>query len=362
MISYEEFRRLHSRYVAKKRLFIVLCVLVTAVAVLVEIGTGTYEMSFSRSIGLFADHLLGVDPVDRQTAFDMGVVWDRVPTALGGIGIGAILGACGCAMQSSMKNPLADPYLTGISSGASLGVALVGVLGISVANGLAYDVTVAVNAFVFSLIPAAVMIFFTLVKRDLSTSGVLLVGIAVMFIFNAMTTVLKFYAPDSTMADLYYWNVGSINPIDWSNYLLVIAAAVVCLIVLQYYARRLNVLTLNDASVQTLGIDPRRIRTVLLAIVSLFTALAVCFTGTIGFVGLVAPHMCRMFLGSDNRYLLPASAMAGAMILLVSDCIAKNLTAGGLPSGVVTALIGGPVFMFLLYKQRRSDWRWHRGR
>lgn len=356
MISYEEFRRQHSKYISRKRLFIVLCLIITMVAVFIEIGTGKYEITFSRSIDLFIDHILGVEPVDKQTAFDESVVWDRIPSAIGGIGIGAMLGACGCAMQSSMKNPLADPYLTGISSGASLGVTLVGVLGFTVVSGMAYDTLVAINAFVFSLIPAAVMIFFTLFRRDMSTSGVLLIGIAVMFMFNAMTTVLKYYAPDSTMADLYYWNVGSINPIGWDNYLLVIAAAIVCVVVLQLFSKKLNVLTLNDANVQTLGVDPRRVRTWLLALVSLFTALAVCFTGTIGFIGLVAPHVCRMFLGSDNRYLLPASAMAGAMILLVSDCVAKNLTTGGLPSGVITALIGGPVFMLLLYKQRKSDW------
>lgn len=355
-VTYGEFRAAYSKYLSRKRLFILACVAVTVLAVLVEIGTGKYEISFSRSISLFIDHILGTAPADAQTAFDDSVVWDRIPSAIGGIGIGAMLGACGCAMQSSMKNPLADPYLTGISSGASLGVTVAGVLGITLITGAAYDTLVAVNAFVFALIPAAVMIFFTLFRKDMSTSGVLLIGIAVMFLFNALTTLLKYYAPDSTLADLYYWNVGSINPIGWDNYLLVIIAAIACITVLQLFSKKLNVLTLNDANVQTLGVDPRRVRTWLLALVSLFTALAVCFTGTIGFIGLVAPHICRMFLGSDNRYLLPASAMAGAMILLVSDCVAKNLTTGGLPSGVITALIGGPVFMLLLYRQRRSDW------
>lgn len=356
MISYEEFRKSHSDYIRKKRLFIIACVAVTILAVFLEIGTGKYEISFAYSMELFINHLIGVVPTDAQMAFDDSVVWDRVPTAIGGIGIGAMLGACGCAMQSSMKNPLADPYLTGISSGASLGVTLAGVLGFTLVSGLAYDTLVAINAFVFSLIPAAVMIFFTLFKKNMSTSGVLLVGIAVMFMFNAFTTLLKYYAPESTVADLYYWNVGSINPIDWDNYLLILASAAACIIILQFFSKKLNVLTLNDANVQTLGIDPRRIRTWLLILVSLFTAVAVCFTGTIGFIGLVAPHLCRMFLGSDNRYLLPASAMSGAMILLLSDCAAKLLTTGGLPSGVITALIGGPVFMFLLFKQRKSDW------
>ena len=130
----------------------------------------------------------------------------------------------------------------------------------------------------------------------------------------------------------------------------------VSVVALQYFSRQLNVLTMNDASAQMLGVDPRRVRTYLLVLVSLFTAVAVCYTGTIGFVGLVGPHICRMFLGSDNRYLLPASAMAGAMILLAADCIAKNVTMAGLPAGVVTALIGGPVFLFLLIRQRKSDW------
>ena len=135
-----------------------------------------------------------------------------------------------------------------------------------------------------------------------------------------------------------------------------IFAAIVCIIAVQYFARQLNVLTLNDANAQTLGINPRMTRTYLLALVSLFTAAAVCYTGTIGFIGLVAPHVCRMFLGSNNKYLIPASAASGAMILLLADCLAKNVTMAGLPVGVITSLIGGPVFLLLLIKQRKSIW------
>lgn len=354
--TYDEFKTRHSRYIMKKRLFIIACMVVTILAIFVEVGTGQYEISFSRSLELFLNHIRGIEPTTPLDIYEDSIVWDRLPTAIGAIGVGAILGICGCAMQSSMKNPLADPYMTGISSGASLGVALMLVMGISMVGSTNHDVAVMANAFLFSLIPAGAMVFFTVINKNLSTNGIILVGIAVMFIFNAMTTVLKYYATDVDLAELYYWNIGSVNPINWSNYYVVIAAAIACVILLQYFARQLNVLTMNDASAQMLGINPRNTRIILLVLVSLFTAIAVCYTGTIGFVGLVGPHVCRMFLGSDNKYLLPASAMSGAMILLVADCIAKNVTMAGLPAGVITAVIGGPVFLLLLIRQRKNIW------
>jgi len=356
MESFDDFIVRRKRYLFRKRLFIIICAVITAIAIILEIGSGKYDITFGKSLDLFIKHLQGVAPEDAATRLADSVVWGRVPRALGAIGIGAILGMCGCAMQSSMKNPLADPYLTGIASGASLGVALVIILGVSVAASDSYDLAVMANAFIFALIPAGVMVFFTLVKRDLSTSGVMLVGIAVMFFFNAITTMLKYIATDTALADIYYWNVGTINNINWSNYLYILGFSVVCLVILQYFSRQLNILTLNDENAQTLGVDPRKVRTYLLVVVSLFTAIAVSYTGTIGFVGLVGPHVCRMFLGSDNKYLIPASAMSGAMILLAADCLAKNLTMGGLPVGVITSLVGGPLFLFLLVKQKKNIW------
>ncbi len=355
MESFEEYKSKYSRHVNKKRLFIIICVILTVVAIIIEIGTGKYEVSVATSLQLFIDKILGTEITDEKTLYIQGIVWDRLPRALGGMAVGAILGVCGCAMQSSMKNPLADPYTTGISSGASLGAALIIIAGISI-TGASYMMATVLNAFIFALIPAGVMIFFTVVRRNLSTNGVILIGIAVMFFFNAITTLLKYYATDSSLTEIYYWSVGTITKLDWDSYYLMIFAAIVCIIAVQYFARQLNVLTLNDANAQTLGINPRMTRTYLLALVSLFTAAAVCYTGTIGFIGLVAPHVCRMFLGSNNKYLIPASAASGAMILLLADCLAKNVTMAGLPVGVITSLIGGPVFLLLLIKQRKSIW------
>lgn len=354
-MTFEKFRKEQSRYISRKRLFIIGCAIITVFALFAEIGTGKYEITLQRAIELFLDHIMDMTPTNSQDAFDMDVVWDRVPTAIGGIGIGAILGCCGCVMQSSMKNPLADPYLTGIASGASFGATLYLLCDISVLSTDSYDLGMGANAFVFALIPATVMIFFSIIKKKMSTGGILLVGIAVMFFFNAITTLIKYYSDANSLADLYYWNVGSINPINWNNYLIVVAVAILCLITMQLFSRKLNILTLNDGNARTLGVDPRRTRMLLMILVSLFTSVAVCFTGTISFIGLVAPHVCRIFLGSDNRFLLPASAMAGAMILLLADCVAKNLTMAGLPAGVITSLIGGPVFLILLMK-RKSSW------
>ena len=190
----------------------------------------------------------------------------------------------------------------------------------------------------------------------MSPTSVILIGIAVMYIFSACTTLMRYFADDVLLADMYYWSVGTLEKATWGNAWFMVMGAALGIILIQFMARDLNILTVTGKNSDTLGITAKRVRTCILAIVSLVTALMVCFTGTIGFVGLIAPHVSRMFIGSDNRYLVPASAAMGAMIMLGADCLSKSITSTGLPVGVITAAIGGPVFLLLLIKQRRSDW------
>ena len=351
-MSYEGFSQEYSRYLFRKRIFILACIAVSAVAFVCELGLGAYHISFTDSLRILWEHISG--NITDPDADD--VVWNlRLPRALAGAAVGAGLGVCGCAMQSSLKNPLADPYTTGISSGASFGACLAIIAGFSVAHYHG-DAAVVINAFLFALIPAALMIVFSSVKKGTSPSSVILIGIAVMYIFSACTTMMKYYADDALLADMFYWSVGTLEKAVWDNVWFMVFGAVLGVILIQLMAGDLNVLTVTGKNSDTLGITARTVRIRTLVIVSLVTALMVCFTGTIGFVGLIAPHVSRMFIGSDNRYLVPASAAMGMMILLCADCAAKSITMAGLPVGVITSLIGGPVFLFLLIKQRKSDW------
>jgi len=284
------------------------------------------------------------------------IVWDRnLPRAIGGVAVGAILGVGGAVMQSIVKNPLADPYTTGISSGAMLGVTVYLVLGISVIPFAGGDLAQIANAFVFALIPAAVIIFVSSFKKT-SPVMMVLIGIGVMYIFTASTTLLKFTASSDTIAEIYIWGVGSIGKITWDNVPVILIAMVFLITVGMLLSKSINILTAGDKSAMSLGVNPTRMRLICLIAVSVATAVAVCFTGTIGFVGLVSPHIARMTVGSNIRYLIPCSAAVGGFMLIAADCIARNAGTTGLPVGVITALVGSPLFIYFLIRQKKSAW------
>jgi len=340
----------------RRLIFVGACVAVIFVLVILNISIGLYHISFADSYRVFIDHLNGVVPETMKEIREDHIIFNqRVPRAIAGVCVGATLAVAGAAMQSSLKNPLADPYTTGISSGASLGVWLFVSLGISILPGLAGDTGMIVNAFVFSLIPAGAIIFFSRVFNTSPTS-VILIGISIMYVFSACSSLIKLYADPDDLEIVYRWGLGNLGSATWDNLVYMVAASVIATVTMTVMSRRLNILSMNDESVKSLGIDPKRERAVVLLIVSLCTAIVVCFTGTIGFVGLVIPHIIRIFLGSNNTYLVPASAMVGALFLLAADSVAKVAGTYDLPVGVITSLVGGPMFLYILIKQRRKTW------
>ncbi|UAL07418.1 MAG: iron ABC transporter permease [Candidatus Methanogranum gryphiswaldense] len=338
-------------------MFVILCLVIAFLAMGLELSFGKYDIGFIESYRILIDHILGVVPISEAEKMKDYVIWDlRFPRAIAGLAVGAGLGVCGAAMQSALKNPLADPYTTGIASGASFGACLAIILGISLIPGLYSESATMMNAFIFALIPAAMIIIISKFKKNITPAAMVLIGIAVMYIFTAATTMLKVTASEESLAEIYIWNIGTLGKASWSNVWYMVVAALLGIIAFQILAKKLNVLVMCDQGAITLGVNPKKTRLITLGIVSLVTAVLVGFTGTIGFVGLVAPHVVRIFLGSDNKYLIPASAAFGAMMLLLADCIAKSAGSTGLPVGTITALIGGPLFLYLLIKQSKSAW------
>ncbi len=352
--SASDLKNAYYHYLSRKVVFVIVCIVISFVAFGLELSTGAYEIGFLESYQTLIDHLLGNIPPEEIGVGKDHVVWDlRLPRAIAGLAVGAALGVCGAAMQSSMKNPLADPYTTGIASGASFGAALAIILGFSLMSGALRDVAIVVNAFVFSLVPAGLIILISKFKTSVSPSTMILIGISVMYFFTAATTFMKLTASEESLAEIYMWNVGTLGKAGWDNVAFLTGMSIVGIAFMIYFSKKLNILTTSDKNAISLGVNAKQTRLVVLAIVSLVTAAMVAFTGTIGFVGLVCPHVARLFLGSDNRYLVPASAAFGAMLLLCADCVAKNVGTG-LPVGTITALVGGPLFLYMLLKQARK--------
>ena len=259
-------------------------------------------------------------------------------------------------MQSMMRNPLADPYTIGVSSGASLGATLSIVLGLSVVPFLDPQSSIIANAFLFSLVPVAVILLVTRFRRTTPTM-MILSGIAVMYVFSATTQLVMLTADPDALAEAYEWGVGTLGKAKWTNIGIVIAISAAGMAILSMMSRSLNIVSAGDRCARSLGVDSNRVRILCMVVISVVTAAIVSFTGTIGFVGLISPHVARIFLGSDNRFLIPASAAFGGLLLMLADCAAKVAGPTGLPVGVITALVGGPLFLILLVRMRKDAWR-----
>lgn len=353
-LSEEEVVENYHHYLWKKVLFILICVAISVVVAGYAMTVGTYDIGFFECYRIIFDHIIGNPPIGEIAEQKDYVIWTvRMPRVLAGMIAGMGLACAGAVMQSCMKNPLADPYTTGISSGASFGATVAMIAGVTFVSG---EFSTVLNAFIFSLVPTAAIVVISSVKRA-SPTTIILAGIAIMYIFNAMTTLLMLMADPNDLADVYAWQVGSLGITTWSDIPIMGVVTVIGFAIMWALSGKINVLTSGDENAKTLGIDADRLRILCLVVVSLVAAAIVSFTGIIGFVGLVCPHVARMFIGSDNRYLLPASAAFGVAMLLIADLIGRTIIAPAvLQVGVITAFIGGPMLIYLLIKQKKEVW------
>lgn len=348
----EDYHRKQKR----SRTWCIVLLLVTIAITVYSICVTQYHISFDRAWELLVNKLNGVEPIDYWDRLETSIVFDSLtPRGIGAVLVGAVLGMSGTIMQSIVRNPIADPYTTGISSGALLGVTVSIALGINVIPIMDSDLSMMGTAFVFALIPCFIIMLLS-TRHKVTSTMMVLIGVAVMYMFNAISTLLRYTTTDEKIAEIFNWTVGMLGGLKWES-LPVLACALVLLIVFSYlYNRTLNVLSADDRLCTSLGINPQRMRLISMAVVAVATAIAVCYVGTIGFVGLVAPHIARIFVGSNHTILMPASAIIGAFILIAADSVARIATPTGVPVGVITSLVGGPLFLYILMRQKKSAW------
>jgi len=208
---------------------------------------------------------------------------------------------------------------------------------------------------VFSLIPVAIVLMISR-NRKMTPTKIILVGIAIMYVFSAVSTLLMLTADSETLADVYSWRVGTLSNIAWGHVGVILVFVVAGIAYLMFNNRKYNLMMAGDNCAQSMGIDTKRTTLTSMTVISLITAAVVSFTGTIGFVGLVGPHIARIFVGSESKYLIPASAAFGAAFLLIADCISRVSGTYGLPVGVISAIIGCPLFVIILVKMRSKEW------
>lgn len=350
-ISFSEEMETYRRRTLLKILFIAVCVIGVLLVAGYTLTIGDYPIGFWHSYEVLWNHIIG-NPIDANEDF---IIWRvRLPRIFTGILAGIGLAICGAVMQSILKNPLADSYTTGVSSGASFGATLAIACGFSVVDAGGYAIVA--NAFVFSLIP--VMVILSVAKmRGASPVTMIMAGIAIMYVFNATTTLIKLSVSDATLSSIFDWSVGSLDNSSWQQVYIMGVFVIAGSIVMQLSARKLNVLSTGDESAKSIGINSNRLRMLCMFVVSLIAASIVSFTGMIGFIGLVCPHIVRLILGSDNRYLIPASAAFGAVLLTAADLVGRTVIAPDMiPVGVITSFIGGPLFLWLIIKKKKEVW------
>ena len=281
-------------------------------------------------------------------------VWHlRLPRIAWAIAAGFGLGISGAAMQAILRNPLASPFTLGISSGAGFGVSLAIVLNLGVFGGMWLIIG---NAFLFAMLCSGLILGLSAI-RGATSEIMILCGIAMNYIFGAASGLFKYFSSDEELREMSFWGMGDLGAFSWSELRIVVVILVVCSAVLLMKAWDLNVMTVGDEAAKSLGVDSGRIRVIVMVASSLLIAGVVSFTGIIGFIGLVGPHMARMIIGADHRFLLPASGLLGGVILLGADTVGRTIIAPIiLPVSSVTAVLGVPFFLYLILKRRRQYW------
>ena len=339
--QYQSARQFRLR-AAKKRLLLMVIGVLLLISFLVDVSVGPGNFSLLTVLQVL------LDKTSQGIKLEV-IIWDyRMPVAVTAVIVGAMLGAAGALMQTLLNNPLAEPFTLGVSSAASFGAALAIVMGVGlVANVGALLVTI--NAFVFSLATCGLLLMMMRFK-GIGTQAIILFGIAIFFAFNALLAVMEYGASETQLQRIVFWMMGSLSRASWLQIgwgsLLLIVVVPFCML----RTWRLTALRLGEESARSMGIDIGRLRIEILVCISLLAATAVAFVGTIGFVGLVGPHIARLLVGEDQRYFLPLATLLGALMLSVTSIVSKSITPGVIyPIGIITALIGVPVFLAIIF-------------
>lgn len=322
------------------------------------LGSTLFLFALNISIGSspisFAE-IFGVMFTGKGQGHNVMIIRDiRLPMSLMSLSVGACLGVAGCEIQTILRNPIASPYTLGITNAATFGAALGLIVNKNVLN-VPEAVMVTANAFVFSLL-ASVCIYVFSARPGAGKNTIVLFGIALNFLFSALTMILQYISNDEDLKSLVFWNMGSMLKTNWTKFNLVFFALFFCFIILYKNAWKLTAMTLDDTKARSLGVDTKKIRQLVIILTSVLTAFAVSFVGSIGFVGIIAPHIARQLVGEDQRFFLPLSGIIGSVVVSSAFVISKLIIPGVvLPIGLVTAVVGIPVFLVIIFRRMGSS-------
>jgi len=335
---------------AKKKLAAIILLGAVSLFILfiLNLSIGTIDMSFTEALSCTWNVIAKWGNPDGSN--ELVIYYLRMPRALSAILVGIGLSVAGVVMQALIRNPLVDPYITGVSSGAGFGATLVALTEFTIVGGI-YSQPVA------AFVGAIIAFFFTMLLAEAAGGrpiSYVLAGVIIGIILSAGTTLLMISNPDK-LHGILFWLFGSFAYSSWDSTLIILAIVFICSSILLYMANDFNVILLGDEQAKQLGLDPKMLKRKMVVVISILTAGCVAFCGVIGFIGLVIPHVARMIVGGDHRLLLPASIMLGANVLLLTDLVCKTVAEPEeLPIGAVIAIVGGPFFAYLMIRSGKE--------
>ncbi len=357
----------YKRFVGRKISFIVASVLLIFITAGVSVTLGPYDISFIDAYSIifqgihdiifrFHNIYAFIQFLDENYMVKEWVIWQqRLPPIVMGVIAGISLGIAGAEMQGILRNPLASPYTLGISSAAVFGAALAIIINLSIVRAADERFLIVVNAFFFAILSSS-LIYGISKMKNATPETMILAGIAITYLFMALTQLLKYFAPAEEVKETVVWSFGALSA-NWSEILISFVIVLSCVPVLMLKVWDLNVMSAGDEVAKSLGVDVERTRQLCFFLSSFLTAGTVCFTGPISFIGLVSPHICRMVIGADNRFLVPASGLFGAALLIAADTVAKIVISPVIiPVGIITAFMGVPLFLYLILRRSREYW------
>jgi iron complex transport system permease protein len=337
---------------------LIVLVLMLCTSLVISVGIGPMQISLWDSLHVL---VASTGLVESQAPSAMANIIEsiRLPRSVLGMLVGAVLAVCGAAMQGLFRNPLADPGLIGVTGGASLAAVMLIVLG-GTSFAFMYEIfgayTLMIAAFFGAFLTTMLVSKVATTKFGTSITSMLLAGIAIGIVTGAAVGLLSFMADDGQLRTLTFWAMGSLGGATWSTVLAAGSLIVIPLVFIPLQAKQLNALLLGESEARHLGIEVEKVKRYIILLTAIGVGAAVAVSGMIGFVGLIVPHIVRLTLGPDHRYLLIASAFLGALFLLIADMISRTIIAPAeLPIGLITTIIGGPFFIAMVIYRTRSN-------
>jgi iron complex transport system permease protein len=344
----------NSSYKGKFPIIIIILSILLVVGLIISISLGVVQINPIKTYRILLKNIFDItlgDAAELTKGAHFDIIWNiRFPRSILAMTVGAGLALCGVIMQATVQNPLADPYLLGISSGATFGATfaiLIGVSGIFAGAGIAFW------AFLGSVVASFLVITLANVGGKMSPIKLILSGVVVNAIFAAFTNFTIYIANNAEgIKNVTFWNMGSLMSAKWDNITVPVIGVSICVAFVLFQPRVLNTMLLGEEAAVTLGVDLNKYRWIFMIISSMVTAVIVATCGTIGFVGLIVPHIVRSLVGSDHKKLIPTSILAGAIFMLCADTLARTLIKNSeIPIGIITSLIGAPLFTYLMVKR-----------